>query len=36
MMHGFFSYPGFLDTGTEPIRLVGSELGEALAASAPA
>jgi acetyl esterase len=36
MMHGFFSYPGFLDTGTEAIRLVGSELGEALAASARA
>ena len=36
MMHGFFTYPGFFDTGTEAIGLVGSEVGQALATSAPA
>lgn len=34
MMHGFFSYPGIFDTGTEAIRLVASDVRSALTATA--
>jgi acetyl esterase len=35
MMHGFFSFPGLFDTGTEAIRLVGFNVKSALSAGAP-
>ena len=35
MMHGFFSFAGVFDTGTEAVQLVGSDVKSALAAGAP-
>ncbi len=35
MIHGFFSYPGIFDTGTEAVALVGADVKVALGAGTP-